>query len=33
MDKGIAEKINVSKLEEGVYYLNIDNRTEKFLKK
>lgn len=31
--KGIDEKINVQDLEEGVYYLNIDNRTEKFLKK
>ena len=31
--KGVAEKVDCSKLEEGVYYLNIDNRTEKFLKK
>lgn len=31
--KGKGEKINVSELDEGVYYLNIDNRTEKFLKK
>ena len=33
MTKGVGNKINVSDLEEGVYYLNIDNRTEKFLKK
>ena len=31
--KGVDEKIDVRDLEEGVYYLNIDNRTEKFLKK
>tara|TARA_B100000683_G_C12468800_1_gene547032 strand:- start:871 stop:1656 length:786 start_codon:yes stop_codon:yes gene_type:complete len=33
MAKGHGNKIDVSALEEGVYYLNIDNRTEKFLKK
>ncbi|MCH8902635.1 MAG: hypothetical protein IIA45_01800 [Bacteroidetes bacterium] len=31
--KGEAREINVAELESGVYYLNIDNRTEKFLKK
>jgi len=31
--KGIDEKVDVRDLEEGVYYLNIDNRTEKFLKR
>jgi hypothetical protein len=31
--KGEAETVDVSDLEKGVYYLNIDNRTEKFLKK
>jgi len=31
--KGIAENVNLEDIEPGVYYLNIDNRTEKFLKK
>ena len=31
--KGEGFEIRVSELESGVYYLNIDNRTEKFLKK
>jgi hypothetical protein len=30
---GDAQKIDVESLESGIYYLNIDNRTEKFLKK
>ncbi|OFY65606.1 MAG: hypothetical protein A3H98_11830 [Bacteroidetes bacterium RIFCSPLOWO2_02_FULL_36_8] len=31
--KGFAKQVNVEDLEAGVYYMNIDNRTEKFLKK
>ncbi len=31
--QGEAQKIDVSDLDPGIYYLNIDNRTEKFLKK
>jgi len=31
--KGEDSRIDVSDFEPGVYYLNIDNRTEKFLKK
>ncbi len=31
--KGEDQTINVSDFEPGIYYLNIDNRTEKFLKK
>lgn len=31
--KGNAETINCSHLKAGLYYLNIDNRTEKFFKK
>lgn len=31
--KGVGEQIDVRDLEDGVYYLNIDNRTEKFLKR
>ncbi len=31
--KGKAKSVDLSDLEKGVYYLNIDNRTEKFLKK
>ncbi len=30
---GEGKHINVADLEPGIYYLNIDNRTEKFLKK
>ncbi len=31
--KGVGEKIDLEELEAGVYYLNYDGRTEKFLKK
>ena len=31
--KGKGKEIPCERLEEGVYYLNIDNKTEKFLKK
>lgn len=31
--KGEGEEINCLPLKEGVYYLNVDNKTEKFLKK
>lgn len=31
--KGFTKSVNVEDLEAGVYYMNIDNRTEKFLKK
>ncbi len=31
--KGTGKEIACEKLSEGVYYLNVDNKTEKFLKK
>ncbi len=31
--KGFADKVDVSNLNKGVYYLNYDNKTEKFIKK
>ncbi len=31
--KGADEKVDLAEIEPGIYYLNIDNRTEKFLKK
>ncbi len=31
--KGFADKINAENLTKGVYYLNYDNKTEKFIKK
>lgn len=31
--KGFADKINVSNLAKGIYYLNYDNKTETFVKK
>lgn len=33
LNKGKGKEIACDALKEGVYYLNIDNRTEKFLKK
>lgn len=33
MKKGDAEEVNVSEFPPDMYYLNIDNRTERFLKK
>ncbi len=33
LNKGKGKEIPCESLKEGVYYLNIDNRTEKFLKK
>lgn len=31
--KGFDKKVDVENLEDGVYYLSFDNRTEKFIKK
>jgi len=31
--KGFAEKVDVSNLAKGIYYLNYDNKTDKFVKK
>ena len=31
--KGYADKIDVSNLKKGIYYLNYDNKTDKFVKK
>lgn len=31
--KGIAETVDLSDIEPGIYYINLDNVTEKFLKK
>lgn len=33
VDKGSAQVVSVDALKSGLYYLNIDNRTEKFVKK
>jgi hypothetical protein len=32
VDKGIAQSVNVSKLEKGTYYVNFDNKTSSFKK-
>ena len=31
--KGFADKVDVSNLQKGIYYLNYDNKSEKFVKK
>ncbi len=31
--KGFANKIDVANLQKGIYYLNFDNKTDKFIKK
>lgn len=31
--KGFADKVDVSNLKKGIYYLNYDNKTDKFVKK
>jgi hypothetical protein len=31
--KGFADKIDVTNLQKGIYYLNYDNKTDKFVKK
>ena len=31
--KGFADKVDVTNLKKGVYYLNFDNKTDKFIKK
>lgn len=31
--KGLTDKVDCTELEPGIYFLNIDNRTERFLKK
>ncbi|MGD1842945.1 MAG: T9SS C-terminal target domain-containing protein [Thermonemataceae bacterium] len=33
LKKGTAKQVNASDLKRGIYYLNLDGRTEKFLKK
>jgi len=31
--KGFASKVDASNLSKGIYYLNYDNKTDKFVKK
>lgn len=31
--KGFGEKVDVSNLKKGIYYLNYDNKTDTFVKK
>ena len=31
--KGFGEKVNISNLKKGIYYLNYDNKTDTFIKK
>jgi len=33
VNKGVAKKVMLGDLEPGIYYINVDNETERFLKK